>query len=230
MSLPVNSVSQASSSPMDILHAACDHVRNSTEQKGNQSHPIEDSVSPDVKSAAAILVGMRDDTFAKEEREKLAKEEHDKLVLAARWYTLFQESQPCFHAPRIQENPPAPGVAAMAAILAVSDPPDEHNIWKQPTQEVLEEEALKYWGDLSVVGTFDKTAALDTLAHAMLQKRPITRTELILLECDYIRKHRAWAVSMNFEFGPLYRTFRRRCGTKNVKCICSYIEHNYMYD
>ncbi len=247
MSFPVNSSSQAkpetfaSMSRMDLLVAACDYMRNSVPTPGDQTPMIEENAPPvGVKAAAAILVAMHGGKFVddadydkllQDEREKIAKQEHDKLVLAARWYTLFDVPDPRFHAPAIRENRPAPGVAAMAAILAVSEPEDSRRIWAQCTEDDFNYGLHVYWGDLTNVGTFDTSATLAQHANAMLENRPLTRTELILaLKCDYIGKHRGWAKGLDFKFATPTHSFRRRCGTKYKPCICSSIEPNLMYD
>ncbi len=246
MSFPVNSVSQAkpetsaSMSRMALLVAACDYMRNSVPTPGDQTPPIEENPPPiGVKATAAILVAMHGgkfvddadyDKFLQEEREKIAKQKRDKLILAARWYTLFDVPDPLFHAPAIRENPPAPGVAAMAAILAASEPQDLQSIWAPCTEDDLKYGLHVYGGDLTNIGTFDQTATLAQHANAMLENRPLNRTEMILaLKCDYIGKHRKWAKGLDFKFAAPSIPLRRRCGTKYNPCICSSIEP-YPYD
>ncbi len=247
MSFQVNSASQAkpetfaSMSRMDLLVAACDYMRNSVPTPGDQTPQIEENPPPiGVKAAAAILVAMHGgkfvddadyDKFLQEEREKIAKQQHDKLILATRWHTLFHVPEPPNNAPAILENPPAPGVAAMAAILAASEPEDPLSIWAPCTEDDFNYGLHVYWGDLTNVGTFDTSATLAQHANAMLENRPLTRTELILaLKCDYIGKHRGWAKGFDFKFATPSHPFHRRCGTKYKPCICSSIESHPYYD
>ena len=248
MSFPVNSSSQAKSetetfasmSRMDRLVAACDYMRNSVPTPGDKAPRIEENPPPvGVKALAAILVAMNGGGFVddaeyekllQEERDRIAKEEHSDRVLSARWHTLFHVPERGDMTPAILENPPAPGVAAMAAILAASEPYDPYSIWNPFTEEEINEGAKNFWADLTNVGTFDKTACLDHFASSMLENRPLTRTELILaMKCNYVEKHRMWAKSVNFTYGPLMRTFRRRCGYKEAPCVCASIEPNHMY-
>ena len=228
----------ASMSRMDRLVAACEYMRNSVPTPGDQAPPIEENPPPvGVKALAAILVAMNGGGFVDDaEYEKLIQEERKKIadeerVLAARWFTLFRVEERGDVTPAILINPPEQGVGAMAALLAASEPYDPYSIWTQFTDEQLEEGAQYFYADLSNVGTFDKTASLDQIANSMLDKRFLTRTELILaMKCNYIGKHRNWAISVNFTYGPLMRTFRRRCGIKEYPCVCSHIEPNYFYN
>jgi hypothetical protein len=255
MSFPVNSISQAnpesetfaSMSRMDRLVAACDYMRNSVPTPGDQAPLIEENPPPvGVKALAAILVAMNGGGFVddaeyekllNDERERIAKEKESDLVLAARWYTLFDvpergDMTPAIfkNHPNILKNFPEKGVAAMAAILAASEPFEPNSIWAPCTEDDFSYGNHIFWADMNNVGTFDKTASLDALASSMLENRPLTRTELILvLKCNYLAKHRGWAVAHNFKFGSLMRTFRRRCGYKESPCICESIEPNHIY-
>jgi hypothetical protein len=219
---------------MNLLTAACHYLRNSYPTPGDQTPMInEDSALPGVAATAAILVAMNGGTFVeeaqfqkilKDEREKIAQQER---ILAARWHMVFSVPERGDVTPAILTNPPAPGVAAMAALLMASEPYDPYSIWNPFTEEELERGATQFYADISNIGTFDKSASLDSIANSMFQNRPLTRTELILaMKCDYISKHRGWAVSVNFNFGPLMRTFRRRCGYKECPCVCASIEPN----
>ena len=229
-------------SRMDRLVAACDYLRNPVPTSGNQTPLIEENPIPgNILALAAILAATHGDKFTddvfyekflSEEREKIAKKEHDELVSAARLHVLFHVPERGDQTPAILINPSPPGVAAMAAILAVSEPYDPYSIWSPFTEEELEEGATRFWADLFNVGTFDKTIGIDSHAHKMFENRPLTRTELVLaMKCDYVAKHRGWALHMRFKFDPngLIRTFRRRCGIKEDPCVCSHIEPNHMY-
>jgi hypothetical protein len=227
----------ASTARMNLLVAACDYLRNSYPTPGDQTPMIpDDSALPGVAATAAILVAANGAPFVhesqlqkilKDEQKKIAQEE---LVLAARWHMLFSVPETDVVTPPILENPPAPGVCGMAALLRASEPYNPYDIWNPFSEEQLERGATQFYADLSNIGKFDKSASLDSIASLMLQNRPLTRTELILaMKCDYIAKHRAWAISVDFNFGPLMRTFRRRCGYKECPCVCASIEPNYMF-
>ncbi len=233
----VNPDNSASTARMNLLVAACDYLRNSYPTPGDQTPMIqEDSALPGVKATAAILVAMNGGNFVEEaqfqkilqdEREKIAREER---ILAARWHMLFSVPERGDVTPAILTNPPAPGVSATAALLMASEPYDPYSIWNPYSEEQLERGATQFYADLSNVGTFDKSASLDQLAGLMLENRPLTRTELILaMKCNYLAKHRHYAVTCNFNFGFLMRTFRRRCGYKECPCVCASIEPNFMY-
>ncbi len=222
---------------MNLLAAACNYLRNSYPTPGDQTPMIQqDSALPGVAASAAILVAMNGGSFVEEaqfqkilqdEREKIVREER---ILAARWHILFSVPEPGDVTPAIFPNSPAPGVAAMAALLVASEPYDPYSIWTPFTQERLEKGAAQFKADLSNIGEFDKSASLDEYASRMLQNRLLSRTELILaMKCDYLAKHRHYAVTCNFDFGCLMRTFRRRCGYKECPCICANIEPNFMY-
>ncbi len=223
-------------SRMNLLTAACSYLRNSYPTPGDRAPLIGDSAPLGVASAAAILVAMNNGKFVEEsqlqkimqdEREKIKREER---ILAARWYILFSVPEPGDVTPAILPNPPAPGIPALAALLMASEPYKPGDIWEPFTQAELERGATQFYADLSNVGTFDKSASLDQLAGLMLENRPLTRTELILaMKCNYLAKHRHYAVTCNFDFGCLMRTFRRRCGYKECPCICANIEPNFMY-
>ncbi len=227
----------ASTARMNLLVAACNYLRNSYPTPGDQTPMIqEDSALPGVAATAAILVAANGAPFVHEgqlqkiledERQKIAQEE---LVLAARWHMLFSVPERGDVTPAILPNPPAPGVCGMAALLRASEPYKPYDIWNPFSEEQLERGAKQFYADLSNIGKFDKSMSLDHIASLMLQNRPLTRTELILaMKCDYIAKHRAWAISVDFNFGPLMRTFRRRCGYKECPCVCASIEPNYMF-
>ncbi len=125
---------------------------------------------------------------------------------------------------QIEEN-------AMAAILVATEPQDTNSIWSPCTEDDFEYGLHVYWGDMTNVGTFDKSASLAQHASAMLENRPLTRTEMILaVKCDYIGKHRGWAMGFDFKFSAPSRPISRRCGTKYTPCICSSIEPNLLYD
>lgn len=225
----------ASTSRMDLLATACDYARNSLPTVNQDSQTIN------VTDAAAILVSMKDNTnsyyenydkLLKQHEERIAKDETKKIdderILAARWVMLFSSSSGDMTPPILENNCP-PDIAAFAMILE-NEPYDRYSIWTPFTTEQLYKGALEFWGSLSYVSAFDKTTTLGDITSAMLQNRPLTRTELILaMKCNYIAKHRAWALSVNFNFGTLMRTFRRRCGFKEAPCVCAHIEPNHMY-
>jgi hypothetical protein len=177
-----------------------------------------------------VKTAMNSGKLIQEDNDRIATQKHDDLILAARWLILFRVSEPGDATPAIRPKPRNPDVISMAILLGASEPMDPSNIWYPCAEDTIEHYKNVLWADVTNVGTFDKTACLDKLAITMFENRPITRTELILaLKCDYIAKHRTWAISCNFKFGDLVRTFRRRCGTKYTPCICSYIEPNHMY-
>jgi hypothetical protein len=233
----VNPDNSASNARMNLLSAACNYLRNSYPTPGDQTPMIqEDSALPGVAATAAILVAANGDPFTNEaelqkilqdEREKIAQEER---ILAARWHMLFKVHERGDATPAILLNPPPRDVAMTAALLMATEPYNPYNIWNPFIEEELLRGATQFYADLSNVGTFDKSASLDKIANSMFENRPLTRTELILaMKCDYIAKHRVWAISVNFEYGPLMRTFRRRCGYKECPCVCASIEPNYMF-
>lgn len=214
----------ASMSRMDLLATVCDYV---------------DPIS--VTDAAAILVSMKDNTnsydanyekLVKEYDERIAKDEckkiDDESILAARWFMLFSSCSGDMTPPILENNCP-PDIRTRVMLLE-NEPYDPYSIWTPFTTEQIIKGSVEFWGSLSYVTTFDKTTTLDMIANSMFQNRPLTRTELIMaMKCDYIAKHRAWALSVNFNFGPLMRTFRRRCGFKEAPCVCAHIEPNFMY-
>jgi hypothetical protein len=229
--IPVTTTSTTKMTRMDLLTAACDYMRNSKPTPGDETPMIEENPPPiGVKAAAAILVAMNGgkfvndidyDNFLREEREKIKQEER---VLAARWHILFSVPQSNYNAPPILENPPEPYVPALAAILIASEPYNPYDIWTPFSEKKLEEGALKFYADLSNVGNYDKSKTIYYIANSLLENRPLTRTELILtMKCNYLSKHRAYALSVNFKFGCLMRTFRRRCGIPEDPCICSFM-------
>jgi hypothetical protein len=133
--------------------------------------------------------------------------------------------EPSHHAPAIVENPPAPGVAAMAAIWAASDSEDLRSIWAPCTEDDFKYGLDVYGGDLTNIGTFDQTATLAQHTKAKLENRPLNRTEMILaLKSDYIGNHRGWAKKVDFKFAAPKFPLWRLCGSKRYPCICSSIE------
>jgi hypothetical protein len=223
----------ASTSRMDLLATACDYAQTISVNDAAQTISVND--------AAAILVSMKDNTnsydanyekLLKEYDERIEKDEckkiDDERILAARWFMLFSSCSGDM-TPPILENNYSPDILTRVMLLE-NEPYDPYSIWTPFTTEQLHKGVFEFWGSLSYVTTFDKTTTLDMIANSMFQNRPLTRTELILaMKCNYIAKHRAWALSVNFNFGPLMRTFRRRCGFKEAPCICAHIEPNFMY-
>jgi hypothetical protein len=209
---------------MNLLIAACDYLENSN-HSSEENHPIG------AEAAASILVAIKGDTFIDDsEYQKFIQQEREKNshkdnILAARWHILFSVIERGDATPAIIQNPPEPGVVAAAILLRAVEPYDPYSIWNPFTQEELERGAVELYADLSNIGTFDKTASLDKIADSMFENRPLTRTELILaMKCNYIYKHRVWAIKVNFNYGNLMRTFRRRCGFEECPCVCSSIE------